>query len=187
MTSQTSTVIGTTIDYSINPAACHGNCTLNPPWPTIYETMSALVKASGYVGLARVTSVSTEDVDGVPVRLYNITVIQNIIPNKYVNTGSNLTVAQLGGTVNGITMNVNGYPTLVVGDTYVLFLELTETFLIQYYQLNLVTVGGPQGLFYVQNGQVFSLDNMYPQADSWLPVKAAGVPLAQFLQEVRSA
>jgi hypothetical protein len=189
VTSQASTFIGTTISVSIDPSECHGNCTLNLQWPeeATYDTMSDLVNATDYVGLANVTSISAEDVSGVPLLLYNITVIQNIIQNNYVSAGTNLTVVQIGGTANGTTMQVKGYPTLVVGDTYVFFLEDTETFLIQYYQSNLITVGGPQGLFYVQDGKVFSLDNMYPQADSWLPVKAAGVPLAQFIQEVQSA
>ena len=50
-----------------------------------------------------------------------------------------------------------------------------------------VTTGGPQGLFRVQGGNVYSLDNTYPQADSWLPVKADGIPLAQFEAEVEAA
>jgi len=28
---------------------------------------------------------------------------------------------------------------------------------------------------------------MYPQADAWLPVKANGIPLAEFITQVRSA
>jgi hypothetical protein len=187
VTSQSSTVLGTTISVSIDASACPANCTLNLPWPTTYDGMSALVSASDYIGLANVTAVSTDDVAGVPLLVYNITVIQNLVQDNIVSAGSNLTVAQIGGTANGITMQVGGYPTLVVGHTYVFFLQQTETYLIQYYGLYPVTVGGPQGLFYVQNGKVFSLDNMYPQADSWLPVKAAGVPLAQFIQEVQSA
>ena len=188
-TSQSSTRAGTTISVSIDASECHGNCTLNLPWEgeASYDTMSALVSASDYVGLAKVTAVSTEVVFGLPLLLYNITVIQNLVQDNLVGTGSNLMVAQIGGTANGNTFQLGGFPTLVVGDTYVFFLQQTETFLVQYYQLNPVTVGGPQGLFYVQNGKVFSLDNMYPQVDSWLPVKAAGVPLAQFIQEVQDA
>jgi len=50
----------------------------------------------------------------------------------------------------------------------------------------LMTPGGPQGLFYIQGGNVYSMDNMYPQADSWIPTKVSGVPLSQFVQEIQA-
>lgn len=85
-------------------------------------------------------------------------------------------------------MSITGYPTLSVGQSYVLFLafrvctnELADLFNAS------VTTGGPQGLFSVQGGNVYSLDNTYPQADSWLPVKADGIPLAQFEAMVQAA
>jgi hypothetical protein len=184
-TTQSSTISGTTTLVYLDPSNCHGNCTLDIPWPT-YNSLASLTAASSYIGVANVTSVSTTDVDGVPVFLYNITVVQNVIENKYVSPGSIWTVAQIGGTVNGTSMSIQGYPSLVIGSTYVFFVNYAG-FLAEYYGLNLMTVGGPQGLFYIHDGQVFSLDNMYPQADAWLPVKAAGVPLGQFIQEVQSA
>jgi hypothetical protein len=48
----------------------------------------------------------------------------------------------------------------------------------------LASVDGPQGMFYVQAGKSYSFDNVYPQADSWLPIKADGVPLAQFVSDI---
>jgi hypothetical protein len=83
-------------------------------------------------------------------------------------------------------MNLTGYPTLSVGTSYVFF--LTQKSPIQDIYSNFTpTTGAAQGLFYIQDGNVYSLDNMYPQADAWLPVKANGVPLSEFVAEVQAA
>jgi hypothetical protein len=169
--------------FLIVPSECNGNCTLNIPWPT-YKTLGALKAATDSAIIANVRSASTVSIGGVPVTRYNVAVSQTIIGTQ-ITPGTVIPVAQIGGTANGTTMRLTGYPTLTLGGTYVFFLNYAGTYLVSYYTLFPLTVGGAQGLFYVQNGKVFSLDNMYPQADAWLPVKAAGVPLAQFIQQVQ--
>jgi hypothetical protein len=195
----------TSITYVLNPC----NCTLNIPWPYVYQTTPGLAAASDYIVIANVTSISTvsqkpslsQPGDSsappgvIPVTFYNITVIQTIEPiggpPSNVTAGALLTVGQIGGVAGGTNMSVSGYPTLSVGSEYVFFLGVPGSFLTSYYVYHglgtFVTVGGPQGLFYVQEKKVYSLDNLYPQADAWLPVKANGVPLAQFVSEVQSA
>jgi hypothetical protein len=188
-TSQTTTLNTITV-YDIIPKNSHLNCTLNDiPWP-MYDSLANLIDSSKLVALANVTSATTVAVRGVPVTHYDVTIIKIFVSNPTGNAtallGSSLVIAQIGGTLNGTTMNVQGYPTLAVGGSYVLFANYAG-FLAEYYEINLMTIGGPQGLFYVQNGNVYSLDNMYPQADAWLPVKADGVLLAQFVAEVQAA
>ena len=179
------------------------------PWSSIYplyQTLQKLINETLAVPvLANVTSVSTKSVSGVPVTLYEVTVIENLAGTATPSVGTTLPVDQVGGTLNGTTWSLSGYPILTVGGTYVLFLgapggtvggiygNTTYSGPLVSYQSSVdhgeasITVGGPQGLFYVEGGRVYSLDNMYPQVDGWLPVKAAGVPLAQFIQEVQSA
>jgi hypothetical protein len=104
-----------------------------------------------------------------------------------------------------------GYPTLTVGGLYIFFLTALNSVVVPAYTstttmttitikdsplspywqhiddgMASVTTGGAQGLFYVQEGKVFSLDNAYPQQDAWLPVKVSGIPLAEFIAELNS-
>lgn len=49
-----------------------------------------------------------------------------------------------------------------------------------------IIVAGAEGKFLVQNGLVYGYKSLYPRDYSWLPIDANGVPLDQFIQEVRS-
>jgi hypothetical protein len=201
--SSAETTFTTTSEHVFIPC----NCSIDLSWAwSIYNTLSSLTSTSHYVVVANVTSeltvgvnVSADDGPGVkglvPVTGYNITVasvISDPFPGKPgLQPGDRLTVVQIGGTKSGMTMSVVGYPSLFVGESYVLFLTTYESLLPHFYGsindgFTLITTGGPQGLFYIQGGNVYSLNNMYPQADAWLPVTANGVPLTQFVSEVQS-
>ncbi len=196
-TSASTTLSATTIEEVLGPC----NCTVVIPWASLhsYNSISILTASSGSVVAANVTSERTvgEKVDPgyagdfpanarVPVTLYNISVVQVLSVPKGSNltAGDSFIITQIGGTYGATTMSVSGYPALTFGSEYVLFVGLPGSFLPWYYE-GYVTVGGPQGLFYVEGGKVYSLNNMYPQADSWLPVKANGVPLTQFASEIQ--
>lgn len=202
---QTSTG-GTVTQILVNPC----NCTLNlrDAWP-IYNTMQDLASGSGIVVVANVTAVKTVGVsiaavnwynpnstNIIPVTLYNMTVTTVISGPPTVQPGQVFPLTQIGGTIKSASMNLTGYPSLVIGSSYVFFLSypyvinggpVITVLLGGAAPWTFVTTGGPQGLFTVQNGEVYSLDNMYPQADAWLPVKANGIPLGQFISEIRSA
>ena len=197
-----------TIVQSIPPQSCQ-NCTFILPWQslaTVFPTLSALVNASVVVAVANVSSVWTVSRSGVPVTLYNVTVI-TLLKDFFVpvSTGEEITFGEIGGTNANESFALSGYPRLDVGSTYVLFLSpaggiyegngqppigadapfsdyVSSSSIITY-----MTEGGPQGLFYVQSGSVYSLDNTNPQADTWLQVKANGIPLAEFIAQVQSA
>ena len=199
--------LNTSVEFVIDPARCGTNCTLNIQWLSLwpeYQTLTTLIGASTAVVVANVTSSQTSSVNGVPVTEYHVAVVSDIIGTTPV-IGTTLNVAQIVGT-SGVTMNLEGYPSLSIGGTYALFLSSTVIHSTSsgtestvqgvpfgsYIRAvgngnDLVTVGGPQGLFYVSGGKVFSLDNEFPQDDAWLQVKANGVPLAQFIAEVRAA
>jgi hypothetical protein len=128
----------------------------------------------------------------IPITEYaiNATAVMSGGPN--LKPGAQLFFAQIGGVSEGTNMSVTGYPTLSVGQSYVFFLTTSGSLLGGTNELiNLietgVTTGGPQGLFTIQGGNVYSLNNTYPQADAWLPVKADGIPLAQFEAQVEAA
>jgi hypothetical protein len=180
-TTTSTTSIGSTL-------SCTGNCTFNPPWP-VYQTMSALKEASPFVVVANVTSESVTSVNSIPLTVYQLSVVENIEgPGVNKSAGMmTLPMAQIGGTANGTTVSIEGYPTLSVGSTYVLFLNGPGSLYPSYYAGYLTSVGGPQGTFLVQRGGVFSLDTVYPKADVWLPIKANDVPLSQFIAEVQAS
>lgn len=199
--SLSSTTIGTTTAFWIFPC----NCTVDLSqgnWPE-YSTMQDLASASAAIIVGNVTSERTIGVnesslvDGevrlapVPVTDYNVT-ITTVLFDSGNNFGFDISagywtiVPQVGGTIGHTTMNVTGYPSLSVGDSYVFFLAHQTSIEGNLYN-GLTTTGGAQGLFYIQGGNVYSLDNIYPQADSWLPVKADGVPLSEFITQVQSA
>ena len=182
--------------------ACNCTLNLNEVWQAqTYSTMQDLASHSTAVIVGTVTSERTIGVNDtfwwgpnvglVPVTDYNVTVTTVLFDsgNHFgipISAGYSTIVPQVGGTFGHTTMNVTGYPTLAVGTPYVFFLTNHAPFEGNL-DNGLATTGGPQGLFYIQGGSVYSLDNMYPQAYTWLPVKADGVPLAQFIQEVQSA
>ncbi|MDG6914132.1 MAG: hypothetical protein JRN14_02595 [Nitrososphaerota archaeon] len=185
----TETSLNTQITFSIDPSLCNGNCTINPPWQ-IYQTLADLTAASQLIVEANVTGAKIVGVRGVPVTYYNLTILTSIKSNSNISAGTILSMSQIGGTYNGTTMNLEGYPSLTVGSEYVFFLGDPGSFLAQYYSAfgtPLISVGGPQGTFVVRGGNVFSLDNVYTQADAWLPVKASGTPLSQFASEVETS
>jgi len=183
-----------TVGYLEEPC----NCAVDVPTQT-YSTLDALIQNSGVV-LDNVTSARVVSVNGFPFTLCNITVIEALVPsspNGYeAPAGTTGTLAWIGGTVNGTTMTGNGFPTLKVGGTYIMFLtpSFPSGFIPYWTQVDnqsidgtaYIPAGGAEGLFYVQNGQVFSLDNIYPQTDGWIPVKADGTPLNQFISQLQS-
>jgi hypothetical protein len=236
-TSVTASNLATTIGFGISPEHCNGNCTINVPWTSVYHMYRNFTNLGGdsdFVLLANVSSESTVPINGIPVTSYNIKTITELLGNAQISQGQVVQIAQVGGTANGITMNINGSSLLRVGGTYVFFLYGTggkisivnqgvinttvsqSTTVINgttiTYQSSttvsysitphdplaqyvapvdngsaFISVGGPQGVFIVQGGIVYSLDHLYPQDDAWLPLKVPGVPLAQFIQEVQSA
>jgi hypothetical protein len=161
--------------------------------------MQDLASKSQAIIIANVTSQDTIGADDssefggpgsvplVPVTNYNVTITTVLLDRGWGLVPGHWTIIPtLGGTFNHITLNVTGFPTLSVGTTYVFFLTDEGPFVTgsTYY---LTTTGVTQGLFYIKGGDVYSLDNVYPQADAWLPVKANGVPLADFITQVQSA
>jgi hypothetical protein len=199
--------VQTSSAFYFDPNACGTNCTLDIlEFYRQYQSLHNLyLAAGGFVVLANVTSELTTSVSGVPVTAFNITVISNLKSGGHPSAGSVVTIAQVGGSTAQNTMTLKGYPLISKGGTYVFFLQLiggsccgssSVTAAPDPLQRWLggvdngfayVSVGGPQGVFVVQNGAVSSLDSLYPQDDGWLPVKVSGVPLAQFIQEVQSA
>jgi hypothetical protein len=156
------------------------------------------------VVVANVASSWTVSRSGVPVTLYNVTVI-SVLKDFAIKVapGQVITMGEIGGSNANETMALEGYPTLTTGSTYVLFLgpaggiyessgksvgpAAPFTQYVSSSSFNtFMTEGGPQGLFYVREGNVYSLDNLYPQADAWLPVNVDGIPLAQFISELQS-
>jgi len=191
---------------------CNCSYDLSWAWPT-FNTVSALKSSSDFVVVAQVTSTRTVGVNLskfpaspftppkslIPVIGYNITVT-TVLSGEPGLVGTWQLVSQIGGTTNGTSMSIAGYPTLSVGQSYVFFLTASSANILsgssELFTLydnvypnvpyvTAITLGGPQGLFMVEGGVVYSLDNEYPQADAWLPVKAGGIPLAQFIQDVQ--
>jgi len=192
----TTSVIGTSSAFVINPCNCTVDLSQNA-WPQ-FSSLTALISASYTVVVATVTAVNTVGVNDssifgrnvglIPVTDYSVTVSQ-VVSDRVgygLKPGYRVIVPQVGGTFGHTTMNVTGYPVLAVGQSYVFFLT-NQTPIPVVYSEGLTTVGAAQGLFYVQGGNVYSLDKMYPQADAWLPIKASGVPLAEFITQVQSA
>jgi hypothetical protein len=193
---------GVVTDYPLHPC----NCSVYPLPANVFPTLHDLVNNS-VIWLANVTSSTTISVRGVPFTAYNITNIETLYSGGIANynaTGGVGEVAWVGGTVNGTTMNAVGYPTLKVGSLYVFFIGPYSfnpgvaivpigppPFGDYWFQfdggLADATTGGAQGLFYVQDGQVYSLNNLYPVDDAWLPVQVNGVPLSQFISDIQSA
>jgi len=202
----------TSVAYLFYPCNCSDDLTW--AWPT-YNTLAALESVSEAIVVGQVTSAMTVGVNIsaeeyalpppvkglVPLTGYNITATTILLGGTYLKPGATLFVSQVGGMAGGTTMSVAGYPTLSVGQSYVFFLalpgclnyvepaqnELAGLYDVLHPASALITAGGPQGLFPIQGGNVYSLDYTYPQADAWLPIKVSAVPLAQFIQEVQSA
>jgi hypothetical protein len=183
-----------TVTFVLYPCNCSIN--LQPALPT-YSTLGALKSASFAVVVGQVTSERTVGVNMsgvygthlqglVPVTFYNVSVTASVSGIGGTQLAAWLPVAQIGGAFDGTIMNVTGYPSLSDRQSYVFFLSLPGSFLPEAYGQSLITTGGAQGLFYVQGGDVYSLDRLFPQADSWLPVKVDGLPLGQFISEVQS-
>jgi hypothetical protein len=201
-----SAVTTTDITYT-EDISCPTSCMLEVDWASLtkpYQTLGQLGAASEFVFLGNVTASWTVASDGGLVNLYNITTVRTLMGHPYTPNPV-FQLGEVGGTLGNKTMSVSGYPTLTVGETYVLFVfpsggvcctngkEVVPNapfgFIVDQAfpsALPEVTQGGPQGLFYVQGGNVYSLDNLYPQADAWLPIKVDGMPLAQFISELQS-
>jgi hypothetical protein len=193
---------GTIADYRLHPCNCSVLPLRGNPFPTLPDLVDNSV-----VWLANVTSRATISVKGVSFTTYNVTDIETLAHDGIANynaTGQVAEMAWVGGTANGTTMNGVGYPTLNVGSLYVFFFGPYSfnpnassysigpppfgNYWLQFDGgLAAATTGGAQGLFYVRDGDVYSLNNLYPTDDAWLPVQVNGVPLSQFISEVQSA
>jgi hypothetical protein len=173
--------------------------------PPLFPTMQDMVNHSLLIWLANVTSVTMVAVKGAPFTIYSIEAIKDLTGYPAASEsppGSLAEAAWFGGTANGTTMTPVGYPTLSVGGIYIFFLTDVDTGIAipnltpsywEYLPSNadaayegsvFVTTGGAQGLFSIRDGKVYSLDSMYPQADSWLPIKVDGLPLSAFESEI---
>ena len=207
-TSQSTSTITATADSQ--QLSCSENCSVAVEWSyltTPYQSLASMASSSEYVIVGNVTGAWTVSVRGdTPIELYNITTVM-AVKGSLLNPNDEFTVGEVGGAAGNKTITLDGYPTLHVGSEYVLFLytaggvccnskgevTLPNSPFNSYVEVSdqnalvFMTQGGPQGLFYVQDGNVYSLDNMYPQADAWLPTKVSGVPLTQFVEEIQSA
>ena len=183
---------------------------MNHAWEsaTTYSTLQELANASTIIVIGNVTSTKTVGVGSnpvVPVTIYNVTV-SAVFRHEFaggVVPGLVIPVGMVGGTIGNNTMTVAGYPTLTKGGTYILFLNpaggiytgnsridagagFLENYVDTTGDLELMTQGGPQGLYYVQGGMVCSIESIYPQTDAWLPIKLSGTPLAQFIEQLQT-
>lgn len=205
----TTSSISTYYPYEVQPSglslpgSCPKGCVVDIPWAEFaapYQNLSALAKASWFILVGNVTNARPAAPNRTPVNLYNVTVIDLLKQptNALLPTFQNaVQVGEVGGSVlDYINMTLSGYPSLSVGETYVFFLTpsgganphspfMQAINLSDPGSLVEMTQEGPQGLFYVQGGNVYSLNNMYPQADSWIPTNVSGVPLSQFIQEIQ--
>jgi len=122
-TSSSNTAVVT--QYPISFANCEGNCSVEFPWTSafhMYQTLPNLVEDSTIVLIANVTSESAVLVNGIPVTVYNVTLVNDLLGNTVLKPGGHTSVSQVGGTVGGATMTLKGDPLLIVGGTYVFFL-----------------------------------------------------------------
>ncbi|MGP8056399.1 MAG: hypothetical protein ACLP9K_02160 [Nitrososphaerales archaeon] len=175
--------LNTTQSFSLAP--CNAVCVVSPPWQ-VFQSIGELKQASELILIAQVASVSTSaGPGGYPVTRYNLTIIRVLVGNSNLTVGGSVSMAQIGGSTQDVTVRVKGYPTLSQGNSYLFFLSAPGSFLSPYYGTDFISVGGPQGTFIVQNGNVYSLDTIYPQEDAWLGIKASGTPLSQFIAEVQ--
>lgn len=174
---------------------------LQVPWTeNPYQTVASLVNASWYVFVGNVRAEWTVAVGTIPVTLYNVTAITilklHALTSFIPGQGGYVQVGEVGGTAANSTMSLQGYPTLSVGEEYVFFTSpsggaspnapfQTEINLSVIGTLVEMTQGGPQGLFNISGGKVYSMDQTYPQTDSWIPTKVSGVPLSQFIAEIQ--
>jgi len=192
----TSSSVSEEINWEFLVRPCNCSVDLSQKGWSQYDTLHDLAANSSAIIVGNVTSEETAGVNDsalfgggkmplVPVTYYNVTVSSVLTKGSGLEPGHSLIVPQVGGTIDHTTMNVTGYPTLSIGHSYVFFLT-RDTHIPEIYADYLVTTGAAQGLFYIQGGKVYSLDNMYPKADAWLLVKAAGVPLSQFIAEVQA-
>ena len=131
-TSSTATNTQTTRDTTTLHFLYPCNCSygLSWAWPT-YDTLAALKSASLLIVVAQVTSARTVGVNvsdylgspsgtsPIPVTDYSVTVTAVLSGSPSLGPGYTLSLAQIGGTANGTTMGIAGYPTLSVGQSYV--------------------------------------------------------------------
>lgn len=171
-------------EYSL--AACDKPCVVSPPWH-IYSSMSELKEASLFVVEGEVVQESVVSVMGLPITYYNLTISQAVEANSNVTAGQDISFAEIGGSLANETVVVSGYPTLSLGQTYVIFLAYPGSNFEPYLGSYLYPVGGPQGTFIVESGSVYSLNTIFPNEDSWLPIQVGGTPLSQFVSEIGAA
>jgi len=206
---QTNTITATAAN-SYHAGQCSPACTLNINWvedAPAYPTLKALANSSELIVLGNITASRASFSGGFLVTLYDVSIVNPIkAPAGLDTVGAVFQFGQVGGSASNETMVLGGYPSLHIGQIYVLFAEpsggelslpsddvignappipfapvvnqasgLAQPF---------ISLGGPQGLFYIANGSVYSLDNMFPNSDGWLPLKLDSVPLADFVNEV---
>ena len=85
--------------YPISFANCEGNCSVEFPWTSafhMYQTLPNLVEDSTIVLIANVTSESAVLVNGIPVTVYNVTLVNDLLGNTVLKPGGHTSVSQVG-------------------------------------------------------------------------------------------
>lgn len=152
----------------------HPTTQIDVSWEA-YQTLGSLKSNASSIIVGQVLSVKdTISIGSVPYTDFEVSVTQSIKGN--LAPASSVIVRQLGNR----TLSVEGEHSLNVGDKVILFLTDSPVLGVMY------IVGGPQGHFMLQNGEVNSLDVSYPD-DSWIHVQFHNLALSDFIQEVNSS
>ncbi len=167
-------IIGLAIAYlsaSAQNSNPHARTQIDVSWEA-YQTLGSLKSNASSIIVGQVVSVKeTISIESVPYTDFVVSVTQSI--KGSLAPASSVIVRQLGNS----TLSVEGEHLLNVGDKVILFLTASPVSAVMY------IVGGPQGHFTLQNGEVNSLDATYPD-DSWIHVKFHNLALSDFIQEV---
>lgn len=153
---------------------------LHPRWIE-YRDLASMVRDASAVSLGRFVEVDGDEpllpaYSEVELARYSLSVRQSILGEPHPK----LTVLQLK---QGTRWNVPSEPPYKVGADYVLFLnerwpDKTDS--------PFMSIGGPQGQFIVDEGRVYSADTAAQEAD-WLGVKVHGLPLDDFVKQIKEA
>jgi hypothetical protein len=160
---------------------------INESWVS-YPTMKDLKNASDVIIEGKVVGIASSNNSGaIPTTDFSVYVNGTVKGN--VSVGSTILVRQVGAILSGNrTISDQDDPMMSIGSNLILFLEYPRQTLngpIQTGSPFFIT-GGPQGRFVVKSGLVYSLDTIN-QADSWIHVKANGIPIDQFVSQIQAA
>jgi hypothetical protein len=151
----------------------HSSTQIDVSWEA-YQTLGSLKSNASAIVIGQVVSIKDTISGSIPYTDFVVSVSQSVKGN--IVPTSDVIVRQLGNS----TVSVEGEHLMNVGDKVILFLTNSPAPGVMY------IVGGPQGRFTLQNGNVNSLDGTYPD-DAWIHVKFHNLSLSDFIQEVNSA